>query len=90
MMEADAFAVDVLPKAGYDPNGLVSFFETLRRESGPHPPEFLSDHPATEDRIEAARAAIAAHPPDASLRVDDGGKLEIIQARILLLTRHRR
>jgi predicted Zn-dependent protease len=88
--EADAFAVDVLPRAGYDPSGLVSFFETLRRETGSDPPRFLSDHPATEERIAATRAAIAAHPLDAALRVNDGGKLEIIQARILLLTQRRR
>jgi predicted Zn-dependent protease len=33
-MEADAFAVDALPRAGYDPNGLVTFFQTLQGESG--------------------------------------------------------
>ncbi len=85
-MEADAFAVDVLPKAGYDPDGLLTFFETLRYESGSQPADFLSSHPATSDRIGAARALIAAQPPGAELRVNDGGRLEIIQRRILLLT----
>ncbi len=85
-MEADAFAIDVLPKAGYDPDGLLTFFETLRYESGSQPADFLSSHPATSDRIGAARALIAAQPPGAGLRVNDGGRLEIIQRRILLLT----
>ncbi len=89
-MEADAFAVEVMPRAGYDPNGLVSFFEMLlQEEGGRRGPTFLSSHPATSDRIAATRAAIAASPEVASLRVKDGGKLEIIQRRILLLTRRR-
>ena len=85
-MEADAFAVDVLPRAGYDPDGLLTFFETLRYESGSQPADFLSSHPATSDRIGAARALIAAQPSGAGLRINDGGRLEIIQRRILLLT----
>lgn len=84
--EADAFAVRVLPRAGYDPHGLVSFFETLRAQGQPQVPGFLSSHPATEERIESARALIAREdlPPD--LRVRDDGRLEIIQRRIELLT----
>jgi predicted Zn-dependent protease len=85
-MEADAFAVDVLPPAGYDPDGLMTFFETLRYESGSQPAGFLSSHPATNDRIQATRARIAKQHLGPGLRVDDGGKLEIIQRRILLLT----
>lgn len=85
-MEADAFAVEVLPRAGYDPNGLVTFFQTLMQEGGPQAPSFLSSHPATEDRYEAARAAIASQPEMQGLRVDDGGRFEIIQRRLVLLT----
>src|SRR5262245_57421999 len=47
-MEADQFAVEVLPRAGYDPSGLVTFFETLKAQGGAETPEFLSSHPATE------------------------------------------
>ncbi len=85
-MEADAFAVDVLPRAGYDPDGLLTFFETLQYESGSRPASFLSSHPATSERIGATRARIAAQPPRPGVRVNDGGRLEIIQRRILLLT----
>ncbi len=84
--EADAFAVDVLPAAGYSPDGLVTFFETMRAEGGGEPPAFLSDHPTTADRIEITRELIAAQPRRADLRVTDGGRLEIIQQRIRLLT----
>jgi predicted Zn-dependent protease len=88
--EADTFAIEVLPSAGYDPNGMVTFFETLRREGGPRPPAFLSSHPTTEDRIAETSAQIGALPPRGGLKVDDRGKLEIIQRRIELLTGQRR
>jgi predicted Zn-dependent protease len=85
--EADAFAVEVLPRAGYDPGGVVTFFQTLMRQSGEAAAgAFLSDHPATEARVAEARGAIDAQALPAGLRSDYGGRLEIIQRRIRLLT----
>jgi predicted Zn-dependent protease len=83
--DADAFAVEVLPRAGYDPRGLVSFFDTLAREGGSGGPSFLSSHPAPKDRIQATSARIAAARLPPNLEVSDGGRLEIIQQRIRLL-----
>ena len=88
--EADRFAVEVLPKAGYDPAGLVSFFRTLEAQSDAHAPEFLSSHPATGNRIEHTEALLAATALPAGLRVHDDGRLELIQRRIELLSRRRR
>ncbi len=85
-MQADAFAVDAMPRANWDPNGLVSFFQTIQAQGGPNVPTFLSSHPATRDRIEATTTRIAELSPGGSLRRDDGGKLEIIQRRIEILT----
>ena len=85
-MQADAFAVDAMPNANWDPNGLVNFFKTLQAQGGPNVPSFLSSHPATDDRIEATTTRIAELSPGGSLRVDDGGKLAIIQRRIEILT----
>ncbi len=84
--EADAFAVEVLPRAGYDPSGIVTMFEMLHASSARRPPKFFSDHPATDERIAATKALLAAKalPPD--LKREDNGKLEIIQHRIRLLT----
>ena len=84
--EADAFAVDVLPEAGYDPIGLVTFFQTLQNQGGPSAPAFLSSHPATAERIQETRRQIGELPAGSELRVNDGGRLEIIQRRIRLLT----
>jgi predicted Zn-dependent protease len=84
--EADAFAVDALLRAGYDPIGLVTFFELLAREPGGGVPQFLSSHPAPGDRVETTRATIEAAGWPIGLRKTDGGRLEIIQRRICLLT----
>jgi predicted Zn-dependent protease len=88
--EADAFAVEVLPRAGYHPGGLVSFFETLRTQAGAQPPEFLSSHPATESRIEHTQALLASAPLAPGLVVRDDGALQLIQRRIQLLKRAKR
>jgi predicted Zn-dependent protease len=85
-MEADAFAVGVMARAGYDPSGLVSFFQVLQAEGGSGVPSFLSSHPATEDRIAATSALIERQGSRSGLRREDGGKLQIIQRRIRLLT----
>ncbi len=89
-VEADSFAVDVLPRAGYDPAGLVSFFQTLREKGGGgNVPTFLSSHPATEDRIAHTRALLDRASLPAGVRETDDGELEIIQRRIQLLKRGR-
>jgi predicted Zn-dependent protease len=83
--EADAFAVKVLPRAGWDPHGLTTFFETLLEESHGEPPAFLSSHPATRERIDNTRQMIAAEKLPGNLRVQDNGRLQIVQRRISLL-----
>ena len=85
--EADAFALEILPRAGYDPNGLLTFFETLQARSGSS--GFFSSHPTTAARIDDAAGRIAAAPLPADLRVSDSGRLEIIQRRIELLGQER-
>lgn len=84
--EADAFAVEVLPRAGWDANGVPSFFETMVALGGPRVPTFLSSHPAPADRLAATRARIARSSMPPGLRRDDGGRLEIMQRRVALLT----
>jgi predicted Zn-dependent protease len=86
-MEADAFAVEMLSKAGWDPAGLVTFFQLLQEDSGDGGPSFLSSHPTTSERIRATSEALEVVDRPPGLRTDDGGRLQIIQRRILLLTR---
>ncbi|HEU4427193.1 MAG TPA: M48 family metallopeptidase [Myxococcota bacterium] len=89
--EADTFAVDLLPRAGYDPNGIVTMFEVLTANSvgRSRAPKFFQSHPASEERTKATKALIAAKTLPANLKNDDNGKLEIIQHRVRLLTRQK-
>lgn len=65
-LEADSIAVPTLYHAGYDPTGLISFFETLKERYGDSaggPAVFFSTHPPTNERITRVRADIEALPP---------------------------
>jgi predicted Zn-dependent protease len=63
--ESDRFAVDVTTRAGINPGGIVSFFETLRQVEGARTSDleyFFSSHPLTDDRIRDVNALIQAQP----------------------------
>jgi predicted Zn-dependent protease len=47
--EADRLAVENLARTGYPQVAMINFLQKLRNQ--PSPPEFLSTHPATDDRI---------------------------------------
>ncbi len=57
--DADALGWEYMTEAGFDPRGMLNFFETLRRLEGQGGGDgvlsFLSTHPTTEDRIERLR-----------------------------------
>lgn len=83
--EADALAVETMVHAGWNPEGMVTMFETLEAEyGGSGGPQFLSSHPATAERIENVQRDIAKYPGSDKLRTDDG-KLPIIQERLKLI-----
>ncbi|MBW3553678.1 MAG: M48 family metalloprotease [Gemmatimonadetes bacterium] len=70
--EADAIAVRLLPSAGIDPAGLVTFFKELieERERTPSTLEqWFSTHPLTEERIANVRNLIQALPPQQNLAI---------------------
>lgn len=65
--EADRIGMDILRDAGFDPRGMPHFFERMQRGSRLHsrPPEFLSTHPVTAERIADSQArAEQIHSPD--------------------------
>jgi predicted Zn-dependent protease len=83
--EADALAVETMVHAGWNPEGMVTMFETLKRESGGYSgPQFLSSHPATDERIENVQHDIARYPGSDKLKLKDD-KLPIIQERLKLI-----
>lgn len=86
--EADRLGVETLVNAGYDPIGMITMFETLQRESartGIPLPQFLSSHPATQERIAITRSEIDRYGSRLAPKASDGGRLAIIQERIRLL-----
>jgi Zn-dependent protease with chaperone function len=51
--QADLMGTQVLYDTGYDPRAMAQFFEKLEAETkGKTPPEFFSDHPNPEHRVE--------------------------------------
>ncbi|MCP1726479.1 putative Zn-dependent protease [Natronospira proteinivora] len=57
--EADRVGIRILTEAGFDPQGMVRFFEKLHRQTqhtaGAAMPEYLRTHPLTSSRITEAR-----------------------------------
>ena len=51
--QADEYGARYSAQAGYDPHGIIQFFEKLKTMEGNQPAfaKYLSDHPATADRI---------------------------------------
>jgi beta-barrel assembly-enhancing protease len=58
---ADEFGARYASAAGYDPHGLITFFQKLQKMEGDVPAfsKYLSDHPATGDRITHLQQYIA-------------------------------
>lgn len=54
--EADHIGLVYMARAGYDPHEALAFWKRMRRDSaGKQPPEFASDHPSDQHRIERIR-----------------------------------
>lgn len=84
--QADIMGTQVLYDTGYDPRALAQFFEKLEAETkGKNPPEFFSDHPNPEHRIERVDEEIdklGGVPPNAKR---DSAEFEAIKREVLAL-----
>ncbi|MDD3149051.1 MAG: M48 family metallopeptidase [Candidatus Riflebacteria bacterium] len=61
--EADACAVKYSHAAGYDPNGIIGFFNKINNDSkASKVTKYFSTHPPTTDRINAVKKLIAKLP----------------------------
>lgn len=54
--EADIIGLDLMAKAGFDPEQSVVLWENMGKAGGGQPPEFLSTHPSHGTRIENLRS----------------------------------
>jgi predicted Zn-dependent protease len=61
--EADATAVGILRRVGYNPEGLVDMLEQMQKRLKPGSHGFGATHPAPKDRIEALRKILGAPVP---------------------------
>jgi predicted Zn-dependent protease len=88
--EADRVGLDLLADAGFNPDGMPNFFETMGRSSATlsenKAPEFLLTHPVSSDRMAETRARARAYP---EVEVIDSGGYSIARARVKLLTSSR-
>lgn len=63
-LEADALGIRIVAEAGYDPRSMVGVMEALAKASGgSRQPEFVSTHPAPENRSARIREEIARRFP---------------------------
>ncbi len=63
--EADRIGISYLASAGFDPNAMPAFFETMSRHSGlsgQNIPEFILTHPVTSNRIAESRDRAKDYP----------------------------
>ncbi len=75
--QADIVGAQAMAKAGYNPQAMVDFFETLRAEQSHDPSkleQYFSSHPAPQDRAARIRKEMAMLRIQASEAVDASNK----------------
>lgn len=55
---ADTIGLELMARAGFDPNESVTLWQNMARAGGAAPPEFLSTHPGSATRISRLQAEI--------------------------------
>lgn len=84
--QADVMGTQVLYDSGYDPRAMAQFFEKLEAETkGKNPPEFLSDHPNPEHRVERVDEEIDKLGGVPANAKRDSAEFEAIKREVLAL-----
>jgi Zn-dependent protease with chaperone function len=71
--QADLIGAQIMARAGYDPRELARMFETIQKQGGGSPPQWLSSHPNPGNRTqyitaEAAQLRVAPRPSDSGFQ----------------------
>ncbi len=64
--QADKIGVDLMTRAGYNPEAGVTIWQKMINVGGSQVPEFQSDHPSHENRIATIKEAIKTSNPNSS------------------------
>jgi len=56
--EADRIGIELAAKAGYDPHAAITLWQKMAKVGGKGPPEFLSTHPAPQNREKTLAALV--------------------------------
>jgi predicted Zn-dependent protease len=83
--EADRIGIGVLAAAGFDPNAMPAFFDTMfrRTQLGPdRVPELLRTHPVTSNRIAESKDRALQYPP---IKPKDSLSYSLMKERIRVL-----
>lgn len=90
--QADYLGIQYAYKAGYDPNGMIDFFEKLAALEKKRPgfvTKVYQDHPATPDRIGKSQHEIATILPPRDQYIVDSSDFETVKRRLALIMKHR-
>ena len=71
--QADLLGAQIMARAGYDPRDLARMFETIQKQGGGSPPQWLSSHPNPGNRTqyinaEAAQLRVGPRPSDSGFQ----------------------
>lgn len=82
--EADRLGIHILTRADFDPRAMADFFEQLQTSQRFYrvPPEFLSTHPVTTDRVAESRSLAEREP---YRQFQDSAAFQRVKARLRVL-----
>jgi beta-barrel assembly-enhancing protease len=90
--QADYLGIQYAYKTGYDPVGMINFFEKLealeKKRPGVITKAYL-DHPQTPDRIEKSQHEIATILPPKDQYIVDSSEFQQVKKRLALIMKHR-
>lgn len=90
--QADYLGIQYAYKSGYDPVGMINFFEKLEALEKKRPgfvSKVYGDHPQTPDRVEKSQHEIATILPPRAEYIVDTSDFEQVKKRLALIMKHR-